>query len=111
MTLGGLPGILPRQMVDTTMIERVEIFKGANALVNDAASSSAGGVINLENKRAEDITITHLGLDYTSMSQVGGTLDVGRRFGENNQFWASINLVYLEGETAVKNDKRLTTLA
>lgn len=111
MALGGLPGILPRQMVDTAMIERVEIYKGANALVNGAASSGVGGVINLEPKRAEDTPITHLGLDYTSMSQVGGALDVGRRFGENNQFGARINLVHREGETAVKNDKRRTTLA
>ncbi|WGL97700.1 TonB-dependent siderophore receptor [Arsenophonus sp. aPb] len=111
MTLGGLPGILPRQMVDTAMIERVEIFKGANALVNGAASSGVGGIINLEPKRAEDIPITRLGLDYTSLSQVGGILDVGRRFGEDNQFGARFNLVHREGETAVKNDKRRTTLA
>lgn len=84
------------------MIERVEIFKGANALVNGAASSGVGGIINLEPKRAEDIPITRLGLDYTSISQVGGTLDVGRRFGEDNQFGARLNLVHREGETAVK---------
>ena len=34
MTMGGLPGIVPRQVVDTQMLERVEIFKGANGLLN-----------------------------------------------------------------------------
>ena len=111
MTLGGLSGILPRRMVDITMIERVEIFKGANALVNGATPSGVGGIINLEPKRAEDIPIVRLGLDYTWLSQIGGTLDVGRRFGEDNQFGARLNLVHRKGETVVRNDKRRTTLA
>ena len=111
MTMGGLPGIVPRQVVDTQMLERVEIFKGANSLVNGAASSGVGGLINLEPKRAEDTPTTSVGVDYTSDSQVGGTLDVGRRFGDNNQFGARVNLVHREGEGALDDDRRRTTLA
>ncbi|EPG4211736.1 TonB-dependent receptor plug domain-containing protein, partial [Klebsiella michiganensis] len=44
MTLSGLAGVVPRQVVDTAMLERVEIFKGANALLNGAASSGVGGM-------------------------------------------------------------------
>ncbi|KNC92693.1 TonB-dependent receptor [Trabulsiella odontotermitis] len=111
MTMGGLPGVVPRQVMDTQMLERVEIFKGANALVNGAASSGVGGMINLEPKRAEDTPTTRVGVDYTSDSQVGGSLDLGRRFGDNNQFGARVNLLHREGETAVDADKRRTTLA
>lgn len=60
MTMGGLPGVVPRQVVDTQMLERVEIFKGANALLNGAAGSGVGGMINLEPKRAEDTPVTAL---------------------------------------------------
>jgi iron complex outermembrane receptor protein len=42
---------------------------------------------------------------------VGGTLDLGRRFGDDNQFGARVNLVHREGEGRVDNDKRRTTLA
>ena len=111
MTMGGLAGIVPRQVVDTQMLERVEVFKGANSLVNGAASSGVGGLINLEPKRAEDTPITSVGVDYTSDSQVGGTLDVGRRFGDSNQFGARVNLVHREGESAIDDDRRRTTLA
>jgi iron complex outermembrane receptor protein len=52
-----------------------------------------------------------VGVDYTSDSQVGGTLDLGRRFGDDNQFGARVNLVHREGEAAVESDKRRTTLA
>ncbi|WP_163281999.1 hypothetical protein, partial [Enterobacter cloacae] len=47
----------------------------------------------------------------TSDSQVGGSLDLGRRFGDDNQFGARVNLVHREGEAAVESDKRRTTLA
>ena len=40
-----IPDVYKRQM-----LERVEIFKGANSLLNGAASSGVGGMINLEPK-------------------------------------------------------------
>ena len=111
MTMGGLSGVVPRQVMDTQMLERVEVFKGANALLNGVATSGVGGMINLEPKRAEETPTTQVGIDYTSDSQVGGKLDVGRRFGDDNQFGARVNLVHREGEAAVNDDKRRTTLA
>ena len=111
MLFGGLAGVLPRQVVDTQMIERVEVFKGANALMNGAASSGVGGMINLEPKHAEDAPLTRVGVDYGTRSQLGGSLDAGRRFGDSNQFGARVNLVHREGEAAVQDDKRRTTMA
>jgi len=111
MLMGGLPGIVPRQVVDTQMIERVEIFKGANTLVNGSASTGVGGVINLEPKRAEDTPMARVGIDYASDSQVGTSVDAGRRFGDNNQFGARVNLLHREGEGRINDDRRRTTLA
>lgn len=110
MTMGGLSGIVPRQVVDTQMLERIEVFKGANALMNGSAGSGVGGMINLEPKRAESTPITRVGVDYTSDSQLGGSLDVGRRFGDNDQFGARVNLLHREGDGAVDDDRRRTTL-
>jgi iron complex outermembrane receptor protein len=39
-------------------------------------------MINLEPKRAEDLPTARVGVDYTADSQVGGSLDLGRRFGD-----------------------------
>ncbi|WP_034946373.1 TonB-dependent receptor [Erwinia oleae] len=111
ITLGGLPGVMPRQVVSTQMIDRVEVFKGSNALINGAAVSGVGGMINLEPKHAEDTPLTRLGVDYTSASEVGTSLDSARRFGDNNEWGARVNLLHREGETAVDNEKRRTTLA
>ena len=110
MTFGGLSGVLPRQVVDAQMVDRIEIFKGANALMNGAASSGVGGMINLEPKHAGEAPQAKVGVDYTSDSQFGTTLDAGRRFGDSDQFGARVNLVHREGEAAVANDRRRTTL-
>ena len=111
MTYGGLPGVVPRQVMDASLIDRVEIFKGANGLMNGAATSGVGGMINLEPKHADDTPLTRVGIDYTSSSQVGGTLDLGRRFGDDNQFGVRLNAVNREGETDIDGEKKRTTAA
>ncbi|ELY9423532.1 TonB-dependent siderophore receptor [Cronobacter dublinensis] len=111
MTFSGLGGVMPRQVVEMAMVDRVEIFKGANALVNGASTTGVGGVINLEPKHADALPLTRLGVDYTSARQAGVTLDAGRRFGDADQFGVRVNLVQREGETAVDNEKRRTTFA
>ncbi len=111
MTWGGLAGVVPRQVMDASLIERVEIFKGANSLLNGAASTGVGGMINLEPKHADEFAKTHVGVDYTSDSQTGVTVDSGRRFGDNDQFGVRVNAVNREGETRRDGEKKRTTAA
>lgn len=42
ISFGGLFGVLPRQVVDTSMVERVEVFKGPNVFVNGISPSGSG---------------------------------------------------------------------
>ncbi|CNK18559.1 ferrichrome receptor protein [Yersinia frederiksenii] len=111
ISFGGLFGVLPRQVIDTSMVERVEVFKGPNVFVNgiSPSGSGVGGMINLEPKRAGDTPLTRVSLDYTSSSKVGGALDVGRRFGDNEQFGVRVNALHREGETAIHDQKERTT--
>ncbi|WP_145496423.1 TonB-dependent receptor [Yersinia bercovieri] len=114
ISFGGLFGVLPRQIVSTSMVERVEVFKGANAFINgiSPSGSGVGGMINLEPKRAGDTPLTRVTVDYGSSSQVGGALDVGRRYGDDDQFGVRVNVLHREGETAIKDEKnRLTAVS
>src|SRR3546814_9365119 len=72
LSFNGLYGILPRQVLPTQMVERVEILKGANAFLNGAApgGSGLGGSINIQPKRAGADPLTRASLDYTSDTQV-----------------------------------------
>jgi iron complex outermembrane receptor protein len=71
--------------------ERVEVLKGASSLYYGFVPPS--GIVNLVTKRAGKEPVTSVGL---SANQYGGTAvhaDIGRRFGEQEQFGARVNLV------------------
>lgn len=98
--LGGLYGIVPNE-ADTTGIERVEVFRGPSAFLNGALPNAVGGTINLVPKRATDAPITQASALYSSDAQFGGTLDVGRRFGPDNEIGIRVNGSYISGNTSV----------
>jgi iron complex outermembrane recepter protein len=99
---GGLYGIVPNQ-ADMTGIERVEVFRGPTAFLNGALPSAVGGTINLVPKRATDAPITQVTALYNSDAQLGGTADVGRRFGPDNEIGLRAGATYYSGDTAVNN--------
>ena len=82
VTLNGVYGILPRQFVAAELLERVEVFRGANAFINGAApgGSGVGGTINLVPKRAPDEGIRRLTVGYENSGQAYGAVDLGKRF-------------------------------
>lgn len=99
---GGIYGIVPNQ-ADMTGIERVEVFRGPTAFLNGALPSAVGGTINLVPKRATDEPITQVTALYNSDAQLGGTADVGRRFGPSNEIGLRAGATYYSGDTAVNN--------
>ncbi len=113
ISYGGLYGILPRQLLPTEFAERVELLKGSNAFLNGVppGGTGVGGTVNVEPKRAGDEPLNRVSLDYTSSSQVGGTVDIGRRFGDNNQFGVRVNAAHREGDTAIDDERRRMTMA
>ncbi|MES1939697.1 TonB-dependent siderophore receptor [Salinisphaera sp. T5B8] len=108
VSFGGLYGVLPRQIVNTNFVERVELFKGSNAFTNGVTPSGTGvgGAINLEPKRADDEPLTRARVGYESDSIGEYALDVGRRFGDDDQFGARVNLEYGSGDTAIDDEHR-----
>ena len=112
LSFNGLYGILPRQVLPTQMIERVEVFKGANAFLNGAApgGSGLGGSINIQPKRAGEDPLTRATIDYTSDSQVGGGVDIGRRWGTDNKFGIRVNAAHRDGETSVDDENQRLTV-
>jgi iron complex outermembrane receptor protein len=112
ISYNGLYGVLPRQIVTTEAIERVEVFKGSSAFLNGVSpqGSGIGGAVNLVPKRAEDTPTRHVTLDYATGDNVGGHLDLGKRFGEDNRFGARINLAQHDGGTGVDDEAQHSAL-
>ncbi|MCP6696238.1 TonB-dependent receptor [Pseudomonas donghuensis] len=96
----GLYGILPTYSIDMEMADRVDIIKGPSQLINGISPrGSVGGGINVVPKRASDKPITEFTGSYASDSQVGGAVDIGRRFGEDGKFGLRFNGVKQSGDT------------
>ncbi len=92
----GLPNLTSfRSTVQT--LDRVEVFKGPNALLN-GTSGNVGGTINLVPKRPADTTLNRLTADYDYQSRLGIHADLSRRFGSKKQFGARLNAIYRNGE-------------
>ncbi|WP_236233323.1 TonB-dependent receptor [Pseudomonas tohonis] len=106
IAFNGLYGVLPRQIIATEAVERVEVFKGSSAFLNGVSpgGSGIGGNINVVPKRAEDEPTRRLTLDYASDDRVGGHVDLGQRFGEDNRFGVRVNMAKRDGETAVDDE-------
>lgn len=100
----GLYGIVPIYRPALEGIERVEVLNGPSALLYGfSPSGNVGGVINMIPKRATDYPITRIAAQYMSNSNVGTAFDVGRRYGEANEFGVRANGLYRNGGTPVDN--------
>lgn len=108
----GLFGMAPYYRTMPDMFERIEVLKGPSALLNGMPpGGSVGGSINLVPKRAGAEPLTRLTTTYMSDAQFGGHVDMGRRFGENQQFGLRFNGVYRDGDGPVDHQKRRAQLA
>ncbi|MFP6561931.1 TonB-dependent receptor [Paraburkholderia sp. B3] len=108
VSLNGLYGITPRQLVMTDALERVDVFKGASAFLNGASpnGSAIGGSVNLQLKRADDQPLTRVTFEGTGSGEFGEHIDVGRRFGSEDQFGIRVNQSNHDGETSIDGEHR-----
>jgi iron complex outermembrane recepter protein len=70
--------------------ERVEVLKGANALLYGI--TSPGGIVNFVMKRPTEEAYESISVSGASTGQVIGALDVSRRFGDESQLGVRVNL-------------------
>ncbi|MDB5675789.1 MAG: hypothetical protein JWM65_2771, partial [Sphingomonas bacterium] len=107
MSIDGLYGVTPRQIVSPELFDNVQVLNGASAFLFGAApgGSGIGGGINLTPKRAHK-TLFRATANFSQDSVFGGTFDAGTRFGADDAFGIRVNGVYRKGETAIDHDQR-----
>lgn len=94
----GTPGI--------ESLERIEVLIGANALLNGLGPiGGVGAYINQVPKKALEDPMAQVSFGYIG-GQLGGSVDVGRRFGADKQFGIRFNGAYRDGDTEADNQSR-----
>ncbi len=107
----GVYGVAPNYRAFTQYTERAEVLKGPGALMYGISpNSGVGGVINIVPKRPLAEDLTRFTASYESDSNVGGHLDVSRRFGDENQFGVRFNGSLQGGDTAVDDQERAVNI-
>ncbi|MFY9292779.1 MAG: TonB-dependent receptor [Methylorubrum rhodinum] len=85
-------------------IERVEVLKGPTALLSGGVGR-VGGTINLIPKRAFDEPLARLTTTYASDAQIWTHADLGRRFGQFNEWGVRFNGAYRNGATPLDRNE------
>ena len=107
VALNGLFGLSPTTHLPTEMLERVELVKGPASFLNGISPTGAtGGAITAVTKRAGEAPLTRLTTTFLSKGQLGAHLDVGRRFGDQNEWGIRVNGAYRNGESTIDDGRQ-----
>ncbi|TRM51269.1 TonB-dependent receptor [Achromobacter sp. LC458] len=99
VSFNGLYGVSPRNASSLVGVERVEVLRGPNALLNGMAPyGSVGGAINLVPKRAGAEPLNRYSVNYIGDSQFGVHADLARRYGDTQQFGVRLNVAGSGGD-------------
>lgn len=121
MMLNGIPSLFYQFTTPPShIIDRIDITSGPNAGVNgvnmsnngtDGGTTPAPGTINIITKKALDTPITRYTQTFSGRSNLGEYIDIGRRFGKNNEYGLRVNAEYMDGGLSLpgteKNEKNI----
>lgn len=111
IALGGLYGMVPYWRISPEFVERIDVQKGPAAMLNGMPpGGSVGGSINLVPKRAGEEPLYRMTGTYSAKSQFGTHIDIGQRFGEDDQFGIRFNGMYRDGKSAVNGQSKRADL-
>lgn len=113
VSFNGLYGVSPRNAASLIGVERVEVLRGPNALLNGMApAGSVGGGINLVPKRAGATPLNRVTVSTVDDGQLGAHADLSRRFGQDQEWGVRLNAAKRSGDTPVHGSKeRVDALA
>uniref|UniRef100_UPI003B3BDF48 TonB-dependent siderophore receptor n=1 Tax=Herbaspirillum huttiense TaxID=863372 RepID=UPI003B3BDF48 len=107
VAFNGLYGMVPLTRMPISMVERIEVLKGPGTLMYGMGpAGGVGGAVNLIPKRAHEDPISSVTATYLSNSQFGLKADLGRRFGEQQEWGIRVNALYADGNTGLSGSNQ-----
>ncbi len=116
MYLNGIPNLFYQFTTPPAhIIERMDVTVGPNAGINGATTSANGtnsgksappGLINVISKRAGDEPVTRYTQTFSGRGSWGEYIDIGRRFGEKQEWGLRINAGHLDGDLSLAGTEK-----
>lgn len=109
MYVNGIPGLMTQFWAPTFFASDIQFVSGPNSGISGLPStyetSAAGGFVNVVSKKATEKDITRYKQTFSGKGSLGEYLDVGRRFGKNNEWGVRLNTELLNGKTAIDEQR------
>ena len=104
--INGVPGLLSQTNIPMNMVESATVISGPGiGITGVQAKESAGGVVNLQTKRAGNKDITNWTTYFSGRSTWGNAVDVSRRLDEDKKWGIRINAAYSDGDTGIVHEQ------
>lgn len=105
--LNGVPNLFGQGTTPVNYVSRIDVTSGPAMAVNMAtATESAGGVVNMVSKKAEDKPVADVTLGFSGRGTYTQQIDVGQRFGKGNEWGIRVNALNTDGETSIPGEKK-----
>lgn len=102
--INGIPGMQAMTRQSTNFIDSVDIIEGpSTGITGSSMYSKGGGTVNLNSKKGTDEPVNKIGMKWHSKGAHEETIDIGRRFGDENQYGIRINAYNTNGERSIEN--------
>lgn len=102
--MNGIPNMSHQMVMPANYIDKAEVISGPNIGINGVGvfmGGSVGGTVSVTTKKAQDTPNMNAGLSWSSASYYTQTVDMGKRFGEDNAWGIRINALNSTGNLAV----------
>lgn len=103
----GIPGLMCQSSIGMNFVERLDIISGPATLTNGSSSygKSGFGAIDLIPKKATNTPIRRFTETFSGRSSWTEALDIGQRFGADNEWGVRINADVTKGTTFREKEK------
>ena len=106
MSVNNIPGMYSNFTMGTNFIGNIDILGGPSLVYSGSTTQNiSGGTVNYRSKVAEKEPVTTANVKYTSTGNLQESVDVSRRFGNDQSWGIRINALTGDGNLATHGEK------